>query len=388
MKFVLLGSDPHTDSFVRAAQDASHEMIAFMADDGETPEVPSSARRLDGLADVVRLTDVGYAVLAGDFDYRAEQALALVRLEPMPLVLSVPLAEKPDVYYELGLYRVESKLPMLTLLPEAAHPGLAKLREWTGETSPQWMEWTLPFDPEQKGSLRFHEGWSWIRSLGGEIEEISATGGDESGGGSQLLVSARHQSGILTTIRWRALPSEGYGFRLETTAGTIEGTFERGCQGPVTLIDRRGGQLRTETHEPFDVGPTWVAEWEALREKRDDEAWHRGLRQIELASATNESLERHRAVSLEYSDVSEQQSFRSIMTLTGCGMLMGLVLVVIVAAIMTSMGVFGNWQPPIFLGILGVLALFCSLQLLGLLFRPAKPPKPSPRDEDSLSHPD
>ena len=87
-----------------------------------------------------------------------------------------------------------------------------------------------------------------------------------------------------------------------------------------------------------------------------------GIRAMELSEAVVRSLRRGRTIDMHYESISEESTFKSIMTSTGCMILLGSLLVLPLALAGPALGVNGTIYiayliPP-------VLVLFAVLQVL------------------------
>lgn len=376
MNFVLIGYDAAADRFLEAALARRHRLVAFVDVPSDFVAPPlAGVPRLQTLEEISGVSGVDFLVLSGSVAERSERLKYIQRLDPVDLVLAVPLAEKPDVYYEFSLGRNETKINVLPLMPELCHPGLDRIEELLnaeGLGSLQWMEWTHPLPPEATGLFRFLEGWSWLRRLGGEITSVAATGATaESSLGGPVMISARSDRGILTTVRWMPGTSAAHRLHLEAEHGSIDCELPEGFDGPalLRLVQRREPADRAETIDALPCGVRWVLEWERVRVEGDSEHWTSATRQIELAEAVERSLTKERAVSLTYDEFSEETSFKSIMTTLGCG----LVWLTVLVAILVASGV-----PLVGYLVLPILVLFLALQLFGFVYRK---PESAPKNE-------
>jgi myo-inositol 2-dehydrogenase/D-chiro-inositol 1-dehydrogenase len=94
-----------------------------------------------------------------------------------------------------------------------------------------------------------------------------------------------------------------------------------------------------------------------------------GTRAMELSEAANRSLRRDRTVELHYESISEDSTFKSVMTSTGCLIFLAILFVLPIAMIGPSLGM--SWTLYIPVLIPPALILFLLLQTLRLAIRPA-----------------
>ena len=103
-----------------------------------------------------------------------------------------------------------------------------------------------------------------------------------------------------------------------------------------------------------------------------------GTRAMELSEAVARSLRRGRTIDLHYESISEESSFKSIMTSTGCMILLAIMLMLPLALAGPPLGF--PWTIYIAYVIPPVLLLFAVLQVLRLGIR--KEPATSARGQE------
>ena len=86
----------------------------------------------------------------------------------------------------------------------------------------------------------------------------------------------------------------------------------------------------------------------------NDPTWLDAVRGLELDDAARRSVERRRSSVLEYQEASEETGFKGTMTLIGCGLLWGMLLIVALSF----------WYPPLRWLIVVLLVVFLSMQFL------------------------
>ena len=87
---------------------------------------------------------------------------------------------------------------------------------------------------------------------------------------------------------------------------------------------------------------------------------------MELVEATVRSLRRGRTVDLHYEPISEESSFKSVMTSTGCMLLVGSLFAVLLALSGPPLGL--NWTIYIAYVIPPILVIFVVMQILRFAF--------------------
>ncbi|MFO0947769.1 MAG: hypothetical protein U1D30_17910 [Planctomycetota bacterium] len=370
MNFILVGNDPSAAAFVKSALARGYRMLAYVdvpSSDGR-PTVPPGARGIK-LDEIPAIEGADFLVLSGNLEGRAERLKGLLRTDPVDLVVATPLSNKPDIYYELALVQQETKLRAFPLLPEGWHPALERIDEILSPTTMGgviWLEWTHPLDQAAKGAYRFLDGWTWFRAVAGELESVTATGSAlESDRAAQVVASLRARSDLLCTTRWLAT-NKGSRFVIQADKGRVECELPEGIAGKAILRWTEGDEIRTEMFPADDLGERWLDQWEDLVGKQgfDPEPWKLAARQVEVAEAVERSLDKGRAVDLTYDEVTEEASFKSIMTIFGCSLIWATLLVAILAAV----GV-----PYIGYLVLPAFVIFAAMQLFGLVFKKRDP---------------
>ena len=106
-----------------------------------------------------------------------------------------------------------------------------------------------------------------------------------------------------------------------------------------------------------------------------------GTRAMELSEAAARSLRRGRTIDLHYEAISEESSFKSIMTSTGCMILLAALLILPLALAGPALGF--NWTIYIAYLIPPVLVIFAVMQILRFGIRRQSPhQKKSPTRAD------
>lgn len=367
MKFVWIGQDASGAAFVRAARTAGHEVVRLSLDAAPPPDGLETMPGVESFDQLSSLPSADAWILSGDIEGRGTRLRQVLRLEAVPLILAVPQGTVPEVYYELGLARTETQIDVLPLIEEFHHPALEVLGpllvpERLG--SVQWIEWSFPLPPDARGSARFMNGWHWLRELAGEtIMVAGAASGESPENAAQIVVSARSERGVLSTIRWNRRSDPSIRLHIDADRGSIDCELPEGFSGSAHLRWTGPEGRREETVPPSPVGERWLACWNRLvarEESLSDSLWHEALRQIEIADGVERSLSRNRPVSLTQEELSEEAGFKSVMATTGCGLIWGLLLIAILVAAKV---------PYVHLLVLPTLILFALLQLFGLVYR-------------------
>jgi hypothetical protein len=200
-------------------------------------------------------------------------------------------------------------------------------------------------------------GWDVLRALGGEVAELSSLAeGEEAAADAPVLLAGRFERGGMFQVT--LLPQrEDSACRLTAVgrAGRAELLFPVGPDGPAFLDWRdAAGERHEEYWESYDPGPALVGAFEeAVAGRRPAVSWRDAVRALELDDEARRSLSRRRTSLLEYPEATEEVGFKGTMTLVGCAVLWGVLLLVIGAA----------WLPWLRWAVVPLLVGFLILQL-------------------------
>jgi predicted dehydrogenase len=347
------------------------------------PAPPSWAapRRVSDLEEVLADPAIEAVIVAGGPSVRPAQLRRALQSE-RHVVCVHPADDSPEVAYEAALLQQDTGCVLFPLLPEPLHPALRRLAAFIERPSaeqparsPVGAFRLLEVEQSAEGEVLDNvngqkpavPGWSAVRALGGEVVEVSALAeGEEVEAGAPLLLAGRFERGGL--LQMTLVPREQEArlrFTVIGTAGRAEVFFPLGWQGPA-FLEWREGPARQEEH--WEAWSPWPALVEELEKALDGgkvsagSAWENEVRALELDDAARRSVERRRTDVLDRQDISEEVGFKGTMTLVGCALLWGVLLLLIAS----------RWVPQIGWAILPLLVLFIGLQLLRFII-PAKP---------------
>jgi predicted dehydrogenase len=427
MRFALLGDHPDGLDMARAlVESGRHELAAYSgspvgAEYLRRWNVPT--RPVGDLEEVLADPGVEAVVVAGSPADRPAQLRRALQSERYVLCVH-PADQNPDTAYEAAMLQADTKQLLLPLLPEALHPGIQRLAELArGDVRlvelERWGPEAVLLEHDTPGHRPAVPGWDVLRLVGGEIAEVVAYAApDEMAPEEALLLAGRFEGGGVFQAsfvpnhpepRWRLAVLTGY--------DRLELTFAQGWPGPARLTRRdESGAPCEETWEAWDPWPAVVEAFEAAalarypvrrqlqapaRDQREAVTaagtggplvparggtsgplvpaepaallltWQDEVRCLELDDAARRSVERRRASTLEYQEATEEAGFKGTMTLVGCSLLWGS-LVLLIAS---------RWVPWLGWAILPVFALFLALQLL----RWAVPPRPGAEEQGAAA---
>lgn len=394
LRLALLGLDDDALALARAAAIDPRFSVALLCG---TPATDDQEQRLVPMADhdphwesllLSKNIDAVVVARSPDRELRAEQLRKLVQAQ-IPLLVVAPACES-IVGFEVDMIRRDTACLVLPYLPGGKHPALSELKRFVtaGDTSLGGIE-QLVFERQladrsrQEVLARLAQDAGLARTVVGNLNKVSAMGiaaGEPSL--SNLSVNLSGPAGIL--VRWSVGP-------VETQA-----------QGRISLVGAAGKAVltmpadernwRLEVFGPSPATRTWDQAngsaaaldelAQALATREAGESWLDACRDMELAETAERSALRGRTIELYQEEHSEAGTFKGVMSVGGCFMLTAGF-----SGLLVAFGVGGvqmllrdpeakveasAW--PLWLKLWPVypFAAFLFLQLLQLVFRPAK----------------
>jgi len=413
MRLALLGVDDDALELVRWAVLADgHQLVAAYDVGSRATDVAAVAP--DALVDdtweslvlgtqadavIVARGQAGLANETGiaDDERRAEQLRKLAQAA-VPMLVVCPACEA-IVGFEVEMIRRDSRGVIVPYVPGQQQPAVGELAQWLAdpERSPIGAIEQVQLEREQASRSRpavlaqFARDMGLLRQLIGTIRSISASGPPPKVGRDPLgpkpteLPSLANLNVALSgerdvSARWSIGPPPA-----GADAARLIVVGER---GRATLHMPRGSAWSLEvggasaagrsTDSPF-VGPQGAIQslQEAVAGRDVDEtAWLAACRDQEAAEAIDRSLARGRTIELFNEEHTEEDSFKGIMAMGGCLLLVGALGVVFLATIVEGLRLpLRDWTVwkywPIYL--LAPIAVFLMLQLLQLVVKKETP---------------
>jgi len=374
LRFALLGDDPDGIAMALALQGSGRYVLRTYGG----PRAGAEALAQQGLAmniardfeELLADPECELVIVADQPGYRA-QALRRALQSEKHILCAYPPDHSPEIAYEAAMIQADTHCVLLPLLPHVFHPAVVLLAE------------TLQSKQSRLGALRLLElrqsrtghvviesavagqkpaipGWEILRTLAGEIAEVSAVASSEEVQGDEpLMLSGRFEPAGL--FQMQLLPNQTADTVVivaHATAGQAHVSLPGGWIGPAQF------ELRLDTGErEVQDWPTWnpwpkmveVLERAFAGDSEDARiSWQTATRCLELDDAARRSLQHHRVSTLEYAEATEEVGFKSTMALAGCALLWVVLLLYILAL----------WVPWLAWVILPVLVFFLALQLL------------------------
>ncbi len=338
--------------------------------------------RATDLEDLLARPDVDIAIVGGPIESRGE-SLRRCAAEGLGVICLHPAGADSEPYYQVALSRAETGAIIIPDLPLRLHPGVAALREaMTTGSLGSFRGLRLEAVSAEQGidlpRVVFPRLVDVIRSLLGEITALQATGdppGDHPD--LELIVQLRAAESLRAELRIRSGRDEGNTLALSGASGSLTLEFDATLDGPAVLVRQSGSEPPfRQTLEPWDphqaiFGSLLAATGRGGAVNPPGPSLHDATRAMELAEATARSLRKGRTVDLHYEHISEEASFKSVMTSTGCMLFIGSLLVLPFALAGPPLGF--AWTIYIAYLIPVLLVFFVILQTLRFAVRKAEP---------------
>lgn len=376
MNFLILGDGAEEHAWARAIErHAEHQLWAAFPGFADFADV---ARPRD-FDDALALAGVEAVLVGGDIEVRVEW-LRRVAAAGLPAICLHPPGDDSEAYYQVALSRAETGAVLVPDLPARLHPGVTLVRRAL-ENSELGLFRGIRHESSagpSDGDLTRHvfsRTVDLVRSLLGEVEAVTGTGDPPGQRPDQnLVVQLRGPETRRAEVRIVAGPAEPARLIVSGDQGSLTLEYDPTLTGQARLVRRTssGEQSVTEL-EPWDphaailgVLTRSLAGSDARPSLLD------GTRAMELAEATARSLRRGRTVDLHYEEISEASNFKSVMTSTGCMLLLGIMVALPAALAGPALG--WNWTLYIAYAIPPLLVLFMLMQSLRFAVRESQPP--------------
>ena len=363
-----------------------HRLVAVFPGFAESSlaHVPVASDLDDALARV----GIDVAIVGGPIDQRGEN-LRRAAAEGLAIICLHPPGADSEAYYQVALSRAETGAVIVPDLPLRLHPGVDSLRQavYTGELGAfRGLRLEVPCVQEETDLARvvFPRAVDVVRALIGEIEALTATG-DPPGQHPdlELVVQLRAADARRAELRTWSGTTGPARLTLAAANGSLALEFDSTLQEPARLT-RHTQHPRDEITqlERWDHHEAIFAVLTASCGQRGSPDLpspnlHDATRAMELAEATVRSLRRGRTVDLHYEQISEEANFKSVMTSTGCMILIGALFAVLFALSGPPLGY--NWTIYIAFLIPPILVIFMVLQTLRFAVRKSNLPEEAPR---------
>ena len=422
MKLALLGIDEESLALVRwAVAEGGHQLVAAFDAGLHAQDVKAIAPAaiigetweellLGKLADAVIVGRGGAGLTQEtgipDGERRADQLRKLAQAA-VPMIVVCPACEA-IIGYEIEMIRCDVGGIIVPYIPGAAHEAIDRLATYLAASEKLQIGPVEQISLEREQTCRDREpvlvqlarDATLLRQLIGAIQTVSASGPqrelgrDPMGPKPKQLPSLANLSVTFggqrhLPARWSVGPAvEGDRGRLTVICERMKVFISMAATGD-WLVHYTGDKTETATLNISDAAVpfTQLAFAKAGHQRYDDSAWLSACRDQEAAEAVDRSLARGRTIELFNEEHTEESSFKGVMAMGGCLLLMLALAGVLVATLVDSLRLplrdFGLWRMwPVFL--LAPLALFLALQLLQTVIKRDRVPT-DPLLENSVS---
>jgi myo-inositol 2-dehydrogenase/D-chiro-inositol 1-dehydrogenase len=284
-----------------------------------------------------------------------------------------PPGPDSEAYYQVSLSREETGAVIVPDLPLRLHPAISLVQGILTEGTLgkfQCLHLEIPVRNPDEDPIRetFPQVVDLARAIGGEVEAVWAIAppkGERSRtdlnvyldmvGGSQSQVGIWHH------------PSDPQKLTVCCSSGTMIFEYDPDFSQP-SRFELRPANSNKEVRE-FDAWDSHDAIYQVLLQSLDTRQvpakelpspnLDDGIRAMELTEAIVRSLRRERKVDLHPQPISEEANFKSVMTSTGCLILIGILFILPLALSGNALGIPGlaylSYLIPLMLGIFLVL---------------------------------
>jgi myo-inositol 2-dehydrogenase/D-chiro-inositol 1-dehydrogenase len=326
MKFALLGAEPDVLPLLQAIQGSSQHALVATYEVSDAPELALNETfgvfASDDGWESLLLGSVADAVIVcrcEDEDRRSDQLRKLVQAA-IPLIIVHPVGGA-ILAFELQMIQQDSGGVIVPYQPDLDHPAFQKLLD--AKTEPKAnvvpikqvsVERRTADTTAVAASQQFARDVLIIRQLVGRVHRLSALGASPDGlNDANLSVQMTAENDSIA--RWAVLPASE-GVATQWTVHTEKGTTTAGQIAHITL-DRLAGRQAGRTMP----GPDW-----------DD-----ACRAVELLENVEISKRRGKTIQLHYEEISEENTFKSLMTAGGCLILLFVVLLLPMLAVVETL---------------------------------------------------
>jgi len=413
MKLAILGADADSVQLVRwAVERGGHELAVAFDSDLFAPELvqlePTVRLReswetllLSGTADAVIVGRGGQEVAVGlnldPAERRADQLRKLVQ-GAVPLVVVCPACEA-IVGFEIEMIRNDTKGVIVPYVPGAAHPAIQQLTaalvlrdgELFGPVERITLERAQRDRSREAVQVRLAHDTTLLRRFIGTIQTISASGPPARVGRDPLGPKPKELPSLAKlNVHFGGDKGQSAQWSIVPTLDADEGTLTVICERIKVVIQMRanGEWLVSYSGDKTSADPqNGISDAEEVfanlnrgiagDRRYDDSAWLAACRDQEAAEAVDRSLLRGRTIELFNESHTEDQSFKGVMAMGGCLLLVGalvvLCMIVLVESLQLPIRSLLIWRLwPVYL--LVPIVVFLLMQFLQLAVKRELPP--------------
>ena len=348
MQLGLLGSDADTLAIARAVNRSSaHALIGVYQPHAHVAELREllepGGEWTDDWESLLHDGRID-AVIVGRTDRDASRGDQLRKLvqAAKPLLVTHPACEA-IIAFELDMIRQDTRSVLIPYRPWRWHPALMRLVESIstdqGPAIGRLEQVTLDREMEDRQPrtvlAQLARDAGVLQPLLGRIERVSAMGGDQGRQLTNLTVTFSGQAGRIA--RWTVHPASS-GSRARLTVIGTNGSC--GLEMPQEL-------QRWKSIDGVDDGEHWdhwdpaltalTALEQAIETDADDASWLEATRELEVVDGVERSLRRGRTIELLDQRPQEEGTFKGVMAVGGCGLLLLTLMILIIGSVVEGL---------------------------------------------------
>ena len=370
MRFALFGADAESCLLAQSAADLGHEIVWY----GDVANVDRATHPWLAEADQGDEWEVLYDSQFCDFcivgqgeapaALRIEQLIQIVK-NGLATITTFPLTESVLSYYEVDMARSESNVVLYHFNPLVTRTNrIEEFAEWIANGHPQFgrIEQLIC---ERPSMVRSRESVMWhfpgdielLDRIAGPLDRLGALGSPNTDAAYSAL-SVQMLGKTQVPVRWSITPPDQTQFPSLTfvgSSGRVEFRF-----------DANGLFMPGSDDSDFSPTAAPTACVKKFTEQLSDgtgprTTWPSALRAMELTDTIEISLRRGRMIDVHRQQLTEELSFRGTMSAVGCGVLLLLPPLLLLAswiAELLGLPIANYWAH----GLLALLGLFLLFQ--------------------------
>lgn len=350
MKIALFDVEDQLVELARAAAQFKDHAITVVVEPGEHA------------AEVLRLFPAATLeanweslLVAGRFDVLAvgrsireiatrEELLRRAVQEGVPLVCVQPAADA-IVMHELAMIQRDTHSLLAVWNPSQQHPAAQRLLALAREKPISQIVWQRSLRKNSRPTVfaQLARDAALLQSLAGPLDRVTAAGSASAEKIASLVVTFSGSGEALT--QWLLQPAaEQAGGKLSITAGGEQYQLEMPADDSAWILTQAPTAARLEeVRETIPLGEAMLRSIEELQTTDPSaptitQTWKAACQAAELAEGAQQSLRRSRTIQLYFEEHSEEQSFKGVMAISGCLVLLLMLALVGLSVVIDASG--------------------------------------------------
>ena len=348
MRIAMIGSDDDTLAIARAAdRHPSHALVGVYQAREHVAELrsllPADGTWDEGWEALLHDDHVDAVIVAGnDRGTDRDQQLRKLVQAGIPLLVIHPACEA-IVAFELDMIRQDTRCVLIPYRPWRWHPALLQLVDSApldgvpalGRIEQVTLDREMQERDPQRVLAQLARDAGMLHPLLGRVARVGAMGGDRRRM-TNLTVTLSGQDGRIA--RWTVHPAPGPPRARLTVVGTAG---SRVLEIPLEshdwrLIDRMPDGSRDWGN--WDPAREALAELsQAIEDGGVDASWLEATRELEIVDCVERSLQRGRTIELLDQRPQEEGTFKGMMAVGGCGLLLLTLAILIIGSVVEGL---------------------------------------------------